>query len=147
MSGCCPSSSSKIVNQACPQCGTACKSVEMSTLYHQVKFPENQGIHSDTYYFCPNKDCATAYFSNTGSNIPKQHLTTYQDIQNHKLCYCFDIDAADYQAALNTKQAEAIKNFVIEKTKSGECACEIRNPSGQCCLSKFKQLQSEFNLK
>lgn len=140
MSECCAGSSTKASIQSCPQCGTACKSVELLTLYHQIRFPENQAIVSGMYYFCPNKDCATAYFSNTGKNIPKQHLTTHQDLQNDKLCYCFDIDAADYQAALNSNQAEAIKNFVIEKTKSGECACEIRNPSGQCCLSKFKQL-------
>jgi Zinc binding domain len=143
MSGCCPSSSSKIVNQACPQCGTNSKNVEMNTLYHQVKFPENQGIHSDTYYFCPTKNCSIAYFSAAGNRIPKQQLTTYQDIQNDKLCYCFDIDTADYLAALRTtNQAETIKSFVIQRTKSGECACEIRNPSGQCCLAKFKALQA-----
>ena len=147
MSGCCPSSSSKIVNQACPQCGAACKSVELRTLYHQIRFPENQAMVSGTYYFCPAKACTTAYFSNSGSSIPKRHLITYQGIQDDKLCYCFDIDADDYQTALNTNKAEAIKIFVIEKTKSGECACEIRNPSGQCCLSKFKQLQNEFNLR
>ena len=146
MPGCCPSSSSKIVNQACLQCGTDCKSVEMNTLYHQVRFPENQEIPPDTYYFCPAKDCPTAYFSNTGTSIPKQHLTTYLHIQNDKLCYCFDIDTTDYLKALSTRHAEAIKNFVIQRTKLGECACEIRNPSGQCCLAKFKQLQNEFSV-
>ncbi len=145
MSGCCPSSPSKATNQACHQCGADCKSVEINTLYHQVRFPENQGIPSDTYYFCPAKDCPTAYFSNSGTSIPKQHLTTYQDIQDDKLCYCFDIDTADYLAALSTNQAEAIKNFVIQRTKSGDCACGLRNPSGQCCLAKFKQLQNAFS--
>jgi Zinc binding domain len=145
MSDCCASNPPKATTQICPQCGTTCKNVELRTLYHQVRFPENQGIISDNYYYCPSKDCATAYFLIAGNTIPKQHLTTYQDIQNDKLCYCFDIDTADYQIALSTKQAEAIKNFVIQRTKSGECACETRNPSGQCCLAKFKQLQNEFN--
>jgi Zinc binding domain len=139
MSDCCANiSPKKTVTQACHQCATVCKPVELRTLYHQVKFPENQGIISDSYYFCPSKDCAIAYFSSTGNNIPKQQLTTYQDIQNDKLCYCFDINASDYLSALSTGNAEAIKNFVIQRTKSGECACEIRNPSGQCCLAKFK---------
>lgn len=141
MSDCCASNPKKINTQTCPQCNTACKHVAMLTLYHQVKFPENLNIISDDYYFCSAKDCATAYFSMTGNRISKQQLTSHQAILSDKLCYCFDIATADYLTALNTKQAEAIKNFVIERTKSGECACELKNPSGQCCLAKFKLLE------
>jgi Zinc binding domain len=141
MSDCCSGSHLKPATQACPQCDIACKNVEMRTLYHQVRFPENQQIIADTYYFCPAKNCATAYFSVAGNSAPKQHLRTHQDIQSDKLCYCFDIDAADYLTALNTNHAEPIKNFVMQRTKSGECACELRNPSGQCCLAKFKHLE------
>lgn len=143
MSDCCSNSSSRTSTQSCPDCGKSCKSVELHTLHHQVKFPENQAISSGSYYFCSAKDCAIAYFSSTGKNIAKQQLTTYQDILKDKLCYCFDIDSASYLNALgaNSNHAEAIKDFVIQRTKSGECACELRNPSGQCCLAKFKQLE------
>jgi Zinc binding domain len=141
MSDCCASNPSKATTQACPQCGMSCKNVEIRTLYHQVRFPENLGIILGTYYFCPSRDCPIAYFSIAGNIIPKEHLTTHQDIQNDKLCYCFDIDAADYLTALSTNQAEPIKHFVMLRTKSGECACETRNPSGQCCLARFKQLE------
>jgi Zinc binding domain len=141
MSDCCASNNPKSATLVCPRCATVCKPVGMRTLYHQVRFPENQQLVSRSYYFCPSKGCPTAYFSTLGNNIPKQQLTTYQDIQNDKLCYCFDIDTTDYLTAFNNN-AETIKNFVIERTKSDECACEIRNPSGQCCLSKFKALQA-----
>jgi Zinc binding domain len=140
MTDCCASNPPKAAIQPCPECGTVCKCVEMRTIYHQVSFPENQAITSGTYFFCTTKDCANAYFSITGIYIPKQHLKTHQDIQNDKLCYCFDIDTADYLTALSTNQAETIKNFVIQRTKLGECACELKNPSGQCCLAKFKYL-------
>jgi len=146
MSHCCSGSHQKPVTQACPQCGTACKSVEMPTLYHQVRFPENQGMPSDTYYFCPTKDCSTGYFSIAGNCISKQQLRTHQDIQKDTLCYCFGIDSADFLTALATNHADTIKNFVVQRTKSGECACELRNPSGQCCLAKFRFLEKEYNL-
>ena len=145
MSHCCSGSHSKPVTQACPQCDTACKSVEMPTLYHQVRFPENQDMISDTYYFCPTKDCLIGYFSIARNSVHKQHLRTYQNIQKDTLCYCFDIDATDYLTALSANHAETITNFVIQRTKLGECACEIRNPSGQCCLAKFKHLEKEYN--
>ncbi|MEQ1740076.1 MAG: hypothetical protein ABL884_09215 [Methyloglobulus sp.] len=147
MSNCCTGSRTTLSNQSCPLCGKTSKSVEIRTLYHQVKFPENQGIISDSYYFCPSKDCPTAYFSVAGNSIPKRQLTSYQDIQKDKLCYCFDIDTADYLTAINTHRAETIKNFVIQRTKSGECACELRNPSGKCCLAKFKQLENDLTQK
>ena len=144
MSNCCSSSPSKSITQACPQCGTVCKSVEMRTLYHQVRFPENQGITPDTYYFCSAKECSIGYFSIAGNCVPKLHLRTYQEIHEDKLCYCFDIEADFYRSALRADNAASIKDFVIERTKSGECACELRNPSGQCCLVKFKHFEKEY---
>ena len=33
----------------------------------------------------------------------------------------------------------------MQRTKAGECACEIRNPSGQCCLANFKHLEYEWH--
>lgn len=141
MPNCCSNSST---NQACPQCGATCKSVEMRTLYHQVRFPENQGIILGRYYFCSSKDCSIGYFSIAGARIPKQHLRTCQEIREDRLCYCFDIDADRYLSALRLHKADPIKNFVIQRTKSGECACEFRNPSGQCCLAKFKHFEKEY---
>lgn len=142
MSDCCPNTSAK-TKQICPECGSACNSVSMSTLYHQVRFLENQALITDSYYFCPAKTCSVGYFSNTGSTVPKQHLRTYQEIQNDKLCYCFDIDANQYLSALKAHCVEPIKDFVIQRTKAGDCACETRNPSGQCCLANFKRLENE----
>jgi hypothetical protein len=116
----------------------------MRTLYHQIRFPENQEITPDTYHFCSSKDCSIGYFSIAGNRVPKIHLRTYQEIQKDKLCYCFDIDAEPYLAALRANNAAPIMDFVMQRTKSGECACELRNPSGQCCLAKFKRLGAEY---
>ena len=129
MSDCCPNTASKTTT-ICPACRTRCKPVDIHTLYHQVRSPENRTISIDNYYFCPDKECAIGCFSTTGNPIPKQQLTTYNDMLNDKLCYYFDIDTAEYLMALNTNQAEAIKQIAIQRTKAGECACETKNPSG-----------------
>jgi hypothetical protein len=141
MSNCCSGDCSKTAAQACPECDVACKSVEMRTLYHQVSFPENQKITPGHYFFCSTKECPVGYFSTTGIIIPKRQLRSYLEIQQDKLCYCFDIDAASYLSALSANKSEAIKGFVIQRTKSGECACQIRNPSGLCCLAQFKYFE------
>ena len=144
MSECCnPVTSITSKQQFCPECHFICKPVSMTTLYHQVRFPENQTLLTNSYYFCSTKTCPIAYFSNRGNPIPKSHLSSYHAIQNEALCYCFDITAIKYVSALKAQCAEPIKNFVIQRTKTGECACEIRNPSGQCCLAHFKRLEIE----
>ncbi|MDX8130375.1 hypothetical protein QLH52_23995 [Methylomonas sp. OY6] len=145
MSDCCSPSTLTKTKQNCPECGTSCKSVGILTLYHQVRFPENQSIITDSYYFCPAKTCSVGYFSSTSNTIPKQHLRSYQSIQNDALCYCFDIDAEQYLSALKDHREEPIKAFVVQRTQAGECACEIRNPSGQCCLANFKRLENDHN--
>ncbi|MDI1231870.1 MAG: hypothetical protein PSU93_12040 [Methylobacter sp.] len=144
MSNCCSNNSSQSTSQNCSQCGQFCKRVEMRTIYHQVRFPDNQAIAPGIYYFCAAKECTTGYFSITGSIIPKQNLTVHKDIMDDRLCYCFDIDAAQYRSALIDNTADGIKSFIIQKTKSGDCACDIRNPCGQCCLAKFNQLEKEY---
>lgn len=138
---CCANHSLKIMTETCPKCGDVCRNVENKTLYHQVMFPENQTILEDQYYFCCAKTCTVGYFSNTGHIISKKRLRTYNEIEGDKLCYCFDISTNQYLSALKANNAEKIKNFVIQKTKSGVCACEIKNPSGQCCLANFKHLE------
>lgn len=143
MSDCCAIGSSETAVQTCPECGAVCKSIEMRTLYHQVKFPENQHIASGNYYFCPSGQCSTGYFSNVGCRIPKSHLRACQEIRRGKLCYCFDIDTGLYLSALRVNRADSIKGFVMQRTKAGECACEFRNPSGRCCLAEFKRLEKE----
>ncbi|WAR45968.1 putative iron-sulfur cluster-binding metallochaperone [Methylomonas rapida] len=143
---CCPTQPSTKTQQICPECGSTCKSVGMPTLYHQVRFPENQALIVESYYFCPGKTCSVGYFSSMGHSIPKDWLRSYQDLQNDALCYCFDIDAEQYLSALNAHRAEPIKNFVMQRTKAKECACEIRNPSGQCCLANFKALEKSVDV-
>lgn len=141
MSDCCPDPST--AKQICPECGSTCKSVSMPTLYHQVRFPENLSLLHDSYYFCPVKTCSIGYISSAGNTIPKQYLRSYQEIQNDTLCYCFNIGVNQYLSALKAQRAEPIKVFVIRRSKAGDCACKIRNPSGQCCLANFKRLENE----
>lgn len=143
MSDCCSNSSPTGNTRDCPRCGASAKRVGIKTLYHQVRFPENQVIRPGDYYYCPNEACAVAYFSITDNAIPKQQLRITRNSHEGLLCYCFDIAEAQYRSALQAGNAIELMHFVIERVKAGLCACEITNPSGQCCLAKFKQLEKE----
>ena len=145
MSSCC-SSSSIMATLVCPQCGIASKNISMKTIFHQVKFPDGLDVETDSYYYCTDNNCSVGYFSQQGKTISKTQLRAFTEPKNNKLCYCFDINLEQYVNSLKDGSAVTIKNFVIQKTKVGDCACEIRNPSGQCCLVNFKKLEKTFNV-
>jgi len=109
-------------------------------MLHQIQTPLNQQIPDGDYIFCANRSCDVGYVS-ASDNIPKTSLRAFHAGQQAMLCHCFDISKAVYRAALNDGTAKAIKAFVVQQTKAKLCACESRNPSGQCCLAAFKQME------
>jgi len=139
MSDCCATTEC-VTKLVCPDCAKTCHAVAFQTVLHQLKFPDVLEAVESEYYFCSNELCNVAYFSAAGHLIAKQQLRAFSVT---KLCYCFDINRQTYKTALVNHTAEKIKQFVVQQTKAGRCACEIRNPSGRCCLSHFKQLENE----
>jgi len=109
----------------------------MQTLLHHVRFPENQSLLNEHYFYCANEGCEAVYFS-------ENHHVARDIVRKptaHMLCYCFDISQSAYRAALHADMGEPIKNFVVQQTQAGLCACASRNPSGRCCLADFRQIE------
>ena len=57
------------------------------------------------------------------------------------LCYCFNITENAYLEALKLDKGAVLKDFVVFQTKHNYCNCENLNPSAQCCLKAFKQIE------
>ena len=144
MAACCSVEKQKIVKDQCPACGVTGKSVVASTLLQQIRFPDNLTIPPATFYYCTSPDCEIGYFANNGITFQRSQLREQEKIKSGWLCYCFDISKADYRTALDNHNAEDIKNFIIQKTKTGTCTCATRNPSGQCCLADFKRFEKNY---
>ncbi|GAV20665.1 hypothetical protein MMIC_P1637 [Mariprofundus micogutta] len=145
MSCCSSNSTSKKMRQDCPECGGSCLSVALKTMLLHVQFPGNQHITEGDYFYCPSMECNTGYFSSS-TFIPKQQLRAFKPHRQKMLCYCFDISESLYLSALESGVSEPIKTFVVRQTKSGSCACEVRNPSGRCCLADFKRREKSYEL-
>ena len=143
MSHCCANKTTRNSRLHCQNCGASCRKVETITLLHQIRFPDNLEICQGEYFFCANSACPIGYFSATATFL-KSKLRSFKEMEGPKLCYCFDITEDQYRSALVSGAAEPIKNFVVNNTEAGLCACHIRNPSGQCCLAQFKPLEKEY---
>ena len=137
MSDCCttPSAEKRPDKLACPANHHEYKKVSVKTLLHHIKEPWKYYLKDQGYYYCDAEDCDVVYFAEDGQTFGKNDLRDQQN-ENKKfkeimLCYCFGVSLQD------AKNNPAIKAFVMQHTKQGNCACEARNPSGRCCLKDF----------
>jgi len=134
----CSSSNNSILSPnkfRCPVNGKEYSAVSSTTIIHHIKEPWRWDNKKQGYYFCDDPECNVVYFGQDGSIIEQQELRTIvgekQKSPDSPVCYCFGINK--HEAGTNSEA----KLFVIENTKNHSCACEIRNPSGRCCLKDF----------
>ena len=119
----------------CPSCGHDSKPVSIKTVLHHLVHPYGFDPKNQDIYFCENSECDVVYYFGNDETIGLDQIRVDVGIKSHKpesmLCYCFNITFND--VASNS----ALKEHVIELTRKGLCECEVRNPSGRCCLKDF----------
>ncbi|MGV6815950.1 MAG: putative iron-sulfur cluster-binding metallochaperone [Thiotrichales bacterium] len=138
MSSCCSNSCDTPAppkKHICPVNGKLYKAVSLKTVLHQVKEPWMLTNPDLPYYYCDDPECTVFYFSADNSVITREAMRVLKGQGEHEknslLCYCFNID---FEMAASNPE---LKRFVIDRTRDGLCACDARNPSGQCCLKHF----------
>ena len=126
----------------CPECDEKQNLTSYQTLLHQLRQPYAQELNENSaYYFCRNQNCNIVYFDTAG------HVFTQDDVRwvvgqkmsssSRQICYCFDVTYDEVVKEFEHKGSSKTKEFVMSQTKAKNCACEIRNPSGKCCLVDF----------
>jgi copper chaperone CopZ len=109
------------------------------TLHALVKDEFRGQVADDAdYYFCDAKGCHVVYFTTDGRTITKQQLKVEVGVKevegDRPLCYCFGHAVATIKEELRMKGRSDALEDVRRKIKDQGCACEIKNPSGSCCL-------------
>lgn len=119
----------------CPVNGKEYKEVSVKTIMHHIKEPWHWKDKSQSYYFCDDPDCQVVYFGQDDSVFEISDVRIPVAIKEKSsdsfVCYCFGVTINDAVTHPETK------SFVVEKTKGHMCECEVRNPSGSCCLKDF----------
>ena len=136
MSQCCTTKNNKPCapkDAVCPANGKRYKQVKLTTILHHVTHPWKRTFAEQAYYYCSDPECEVVYFGEDMSTIVSDEMRIDQQTRKNTICYCFDVSNKD----LNENK-EICKAFIIAQTKHSTCDCEIRNPSGKCCLKDFK---------
>jgi len=136
MSQCCNKSESNRYPKKyrCPVNGREYAAVGLSTILHHIQNPWHTALAEQGYYYCTDPNCKVVYFGQDDTVILKSQMRSkvFQKEQepDRLVCYCFGV-------TLQQTRVQEIRNFVVQKTKASQCACEIANPSGHCCLKDF----------
>jgi CopZ-like zinc binding protein len=141
MADCCalPSSAAAPPVMACPACGGRSKKVDAITVKSLVRrLPF--GMAPAQYYFCAAPACGVVYFP-SNPNAPTFYLADLWVRVGRKaegdpipVCYCFGVERRDIADEVQRTGRSAIAERIKAEVKAGNCACEVKNPSGKCCL-------------
>lgn len=142
--GACPLPTSK--PGFCPSCGKKGKPVAVLTVKSLVR-DHTRVPASVSYSFCRTADCEIVYFSDqTVFNKPdlKVRVGIKETAGPIPLCYCFDYSREDVRRDIeSTGSTTLLLEEIKAEVQGGFCACEVKNPSGACCLGDITRAIQE----
>jgi len=148
MSDCC-SADAKIgrmpVVLPCPVNGTRSKQVDMLTVKSLVRTLPLE-MPNTQYYFCDASDCDVVYFASE-SDAPifrREDLLVRVGAKETAdpipVCYCFGFTRTEIQREVVETGRSTILDRIKTEVKAGNCSCEVKNPSGKCCLGELTRI-------
>lgn len=153
MSSCCSvAENDACASPVCESCGQKGLAVQHETPAHLLKEPHVSELEEGvTYLFCPTPTCDVVYFSNqTEQYFHKTDLNVRVGIKETAppipVCYCFEYTWERIFDEIRTTGESTALAFITEKVKNGLCECEIKNPSGRCCLGEVKKTIKQLKI-
>jgi hypothetical protein len=128
----------------CPSCGGSGKPVQGQTV--KALLSESlRALQELEYHFCSTPNCPVVYFPLDGSHtftIEQVRERVYQKEPAQEevfVCYCFRYKAGEIRSATPAGGAEILRE-ITNGIHAGQCACDLRNPQGSCCLGNVRAL-------
>jgi hypothetical protein len=140
----------------CPRSGSRGRRVDSITLKAMLAVSLGE-LRDTSYFFCKDADCPVVYFSEDR----KQSFTTEQlrervyqkEAANDdvSICYCFRHTVGSIRVEILSGRENRLIDSINAAIQAGQCACDIRNPQGSCCLGNvqvfIKQLKQNLDAK
>lgn len=124
---------------ACPVNGARSKQIAMLTVRSLVgRLP--LGMPRTKYYFCEARDCDVVYFAlDAQAPIFRRadllvRVGAKEEGDPIPVCYCFGFTRKDIENEIAETGRSTVADWITAEVKAGNCTCEVKNPSGKCCL-------------
>ena len=136
MAQCCPSEPASDPVRPCPVSGFSGEPVGWRTVAALTAGPVPP---KQAFWLCRDPTCEVVYFGSSEALISRRDLRTEPGFKagaDGFVCYCF----LHRREELAARGGANVFEEVQRRVKAGDCACEVRNPSGKCCLKDLRKL-------
>ena len=129
---------------SCPECGQLGKSIHRQTIKSLLSVSLRQ-VSNAKYLFCRTRTCPVVYFSADGEqtftveHVRERVFQKEPEALDVHICYCFHYAASEIRVA-SPEVRTTIVNEINTGIHAGQCACDLRNPQGSCCLGNIREL-------
>jgi hypothetical protein len=134
---------------ACPECGHTGQPVQGQTVKALLSV-SLRAVRDAEYLFCRTETCPVVYFSSDGQQTFTSGAVRERVYQKEPtaadmpICYCFRHTVGDLRMGSAEARA-AILDDINTGIDAGQCACDLRNPQGSCCLGNVRILVRQFD--
>lgn len=130
----------------CPECRIRGKAVATLTVKSLVR--DHAAVPAAAQFsFCRTPDCEVVYFSDQvlfKKPDLKVRVGMKETTDPVPLCYCFEYDREGIRRNMDATGNTTILEKIKAEVQGGFCACEVKNPSGACCLGDITRAIQEF---
>ena len=121
-------------------CGGIGAPVTRKTLLAQIS-EDSAKDFSESSYYCPNPNCAVAYFDLWGITAPSASLNTscYPKNPTAPICPCFEVSVEKIRTEAEAGRKEFVRDL-IAKAESPGAQCETSSPSGSSCVVEIRKI-------
>lgn len=143
---CCHTSALNKRAERCRGCGREGMPVKDITIKSFVKPSKLSDIVDlGGFYFCATPECGVVYFNNNPDiYVYKGDIKVRVGIKESEdpipVCYCFNWTKDMILDQIKNTGTSTVVEEITARVRSGECQCEIKNPSGRCCLGEVKRV-------
>ncbi len=135
---CCSATAPPKGASRCPASGSEGKSVDWTTVAALTLGPVPP---RQDFRLCTDPQCEVVYYGSAGAVLRTGDLTVQPGFKTGSdglVCYCFLHREADIARQLRARGSTDIFDSIQRQVQAGNCACEVRNPSGKCCLGEVQ---------
>jgi len=143
---CCNSSNVATEAAICPGCKAQGQDVKIRTIKHWLKTPLVPLVPETAFRFCETRDCNLVYFSADGYTRYAKHELRYpvgikEADPSLAVCYCFGVTPEMIAEEIERTGGSRYSTWIAKEVKDGNCACDVKNPAGRCCLKAVKDAE------
>jgi len=110
-------------------------------------------VRLTAYYFCEAPDCDVVYFplNSDEPSFRRSDLLVRVGLKETEdpvpVCYCFGFTRKDIWDEITQAGRSTIAELIKVEVRAGNCACEVKNPSGKCCLGNVARVVRSFGVR